>query len=145
MLEFFSPSFSFQNILSILLAALLGAFIGFEREISHKPAGLRTHMIVCIASCLLTTVAINNFSTDFTRILAAIVTGIGFIVGGSIIAHGKHIQGLTTASSIWFSSILGIIVGLKEYELSIFSSILVFLILKYLKIAEKKIRKVIKK
>jgi putative Mg2+ transporter-C (MgtC) family protein len=110
MLEFFSPIN--QNILSILIAALLGAFIGFERELSHKPAGLKTHMIVCIASCLLTIVSINKFSTDFTRILASIVTGVGFIVGGSIIAQGRHVQGLTTASSIWFSSILGMIVGL---------------------------------
>jgi putative Mg2+ transporter-C (MgtC) family protein len=139
MLEFFSPID--QNILSILIAALLGAFIGFEREVSHKPAGLRTHMIVCIASCLLTIVSINKFSTDFTRILAAIVTGVGFIVGGSIIAQGRHVQGLTTASSIWFSSILGMIVGLGEYELAIFSSVLVFFILKYLKIAEKKMKK----
>jgi putative Mg2+ transporter-C (MgtC) family protein len=139
MLEFFSPIN--QNILSILIAALLGAFIGFERELSHKPAGLRTHMIVCIASCLLTIVSINKFSTDFTRILASIVTGVGFIVGGSIIAQGRHVQGLTTASSIWFSSILGMIVGLGEYELAIFSSVLVFFILKYLKIAEKKMKK----
>jgi putative Mg2+ transporter-C (MgtC) family protein len=139
MLEFFSPIN--QNILSILIAALLGAFIGFERELSHKPAGLKTHMIVCIASCLLTIVSINKFSTDFTRILASIVTGVGFIVGGSIIAQGRHVQGLTTASSIWFSSILGMIVGLGEYELAIFSSVLVFFILKYLKIAEKKMKK----
>ncbi len=141
MLEFLSFSFNIQNILSILIASLLGAFIGFEREISHKPAGLRTHMIVCITSCLLTIISLNKFSTDFTRILASIVTGIGFIVGGSIIAHGRHVQGLTTASSIWFCAILGIVVGLKEYELAIFSSVLVFLILKYLKIAEKKIVK----
>jgi len=141
MLEFLSFSFNIQNILSILIASLLGAFIGFEREISHKPAGLRTHMIVCITSCLLTIISLNKFSTDFTRILASIVTGIGFIVGGSIIAHGRHVQGLTTASSIWFCAILGIVVGLNEYELAIFSSVLVFLILKYLKIAEKKIVK----
>ena len=130
-------------IFRILLSVILGAIVGFEREIEEKPAGIRTHILVCMGAALFT---ISSFyltplsSGDATRIAAGIVTGIGFIGAGSIIATKGHVKGLTTAASLWVVSGIGMMVGLGSYILSSASAIIVFIVLRLGEI-EKKILK----
>ncbi len=127
-------------IFRILLSAILGAIVGFEREIEEKPAGIRTHILVCMGATLFT---ISSFyltplsSVDATRIAAGIVTGIGFIGAGSIIATKGHVKGLTTAASLWVVSGIGMMVGLGSYILSSASAIIVFIVLRLGEIKKK--------
>ena len=111
--EFIEPVFR------LMLAAALGAVIGFERESSHKPAGLRTHVLVSVASCLVTLVSILEFPEDPARLLAQIIPGIGFIGAGSIIASGEKVTGITTATGIFVTSAIGIAVGTGNYIIAI--------------------------
>lgn len=111
--EFIEPVFR------LLLSAALGAVIGFERESSHKPAGLRTHVLVSVASCLVTLVSILEFPEDPARLLAQIIPGIGFIGAGSIIASGEKVTGITTATGIFVTSAIGIAVGTGNYIIAI--------------------------
>ncbi len=114
----------------MILAIVLGGLIGWERETIHKPAGLRTHMLVCMGSALITIVSINYFVEDYARIVAGIVTGIGFIGAGAIIAQGtKGIHGLTTAANLWVVAAIGISIGVGWYLLSVIAAILIMLIL----------------
>jgi putative Mg2+ transporter-C (MgtC) family protein len=111
----------YEPILRLLLSALLGSIIGYERESQHKPAGLRTHVLVCVASCLVTIVSITEFPEDPARLLAQIIPGIGFIGAGSIIASGEKVIGITTATGIFVTSAIGIAVGTGNYILAIVS------------------------
>ena len=104
--------------------------MGWERERSHKPAGLRTHMLVCVGAALITLISVGFFVEDYARIVAAIITGIGFIGAGTIIAQGtKGIHGLTTAASLWVVAAIGISVGVGWYYISVIAAILIMLIL----------------
>ncbi len=123
-----STILNLDTMISLLLAVALGAVVGFEREITHKPAGLRTHMLVCLGSCLFTIVSIG-FSIDPARIAAGIVAGIGFIGAGAIWSEKDKVQGLTTASSLWATAAIGLAAGIGDYPLASFVTLLVFLIL----------------
>ncbi len=114
-----------EPVIRLMLAAALGAVIGFERESSHKPAGLRTHVLVSVASCLVTLVSILEFPEDPARLLSQIIPGIGFIGAGSIIASGEKVTGITTATGIFVTSSIGIAVGTGNYILAIAAVILV--------------------
>jgi putative Mg2+ transporter-C (MgtC) family protein len=113
---------------SLLLAVALGAVVGIQREVAHRPAGLRTHMLVCLGSCLFTIVSMS-FSLDPARIAAGIVAGIGFIGAGTIWAEKDKVKGITTASSLWATSAIGLTIGIGDYPLAIAVTLLVFLIL----------------
>jgi putative Mg2+ transporter-C (MgtC) family protein len=117
--EFIDP------VIRLMLAAALGAVIGFERESSHKPAGLRTHVLVSVASCLVTLVSILEFPEDPARLLAQIIPGIGFIGAGSIIASGEKVTGITTATGIFVTSAIGIAVGTGNYIIAIAAVVIV--------------------
>ena len=120
----------YEQVTRLVLAVILGGLIGWERERSHKPAGLRTHMLVCLGSALITIISISYFTDDYARIIAGIVTGIGFIGAGTIIAQGtKGIHGLTTAATLWVASAIGICVGVGWYVLGVIVTILIVLIL----------------
>ncbi len=128
--------FDFELIIRLLLSIVLGALIGYEREITHKPAGLRTHIFVCMGACLFT---ISSFflvpesqltNVDTTRIASGIVAGISFIGAGSIIATRGDVKGLTTAANLWVIAAIGLMVGLGNYILPILSAIIVFFILR---------------
>ncbi len=110
-----------EPVMRLILAAALGAVIGYEREIHEKPAGLRTHVLVSLASCLVTLVSILEFPEDPARLLAQIIPGIGFIGAGSIIASGEKVTGLTTATGIFVTSAIGIAVGTGNYVIAIVS------------------------
>ena len=109
----------YEPILRLFVSAILGSVIGFERESQNKPAGLRTHVLVCLASCLVTIVSITEFPDDPARLLAQIIPGIGFIGAGSIIASGEKVIGITTATGIFVTSAIGIAVGTGNYILAI--------------------------
>jgi putative Mg2+ transporter-C (MgtC) family protein len=106
----------------LIIAAVLGLAIGFEREIHGHPAGLRTHMLVALGSSLFTVLSIRGFAgeapgVDFdpTRIAAQIVSGIGFLGAGAILKDGIVIRGLTTAASLWATSAVGMAAGSGEF------------------------------
>lgn len=120
----------YEQALKLILAVVLGGLVGWERERSHKPAGLRTHMLVCIGAALITTVSVGFFVEDYARIVSGIITGIGFIGAGTIIAQGtKGIHGLTTAATLWVVAAIGISIGVGWYLLSVIAAILIMLIL----------------
>lgn len=120
----------FIQIFRIVLAIILGACIGFEREKYGRPAGLRTHMIVCVASTLAMLVSIFGFSSgDPARLAAQVISGIGFIGAGTIIRGDKDITGITTAATIWICAIIGLSCGAGYYFGAIMTTLLVLFIL----------------
>jgi len=105
--------------LRLVLAAALGAVIGYQRERSGKPAGLRTHMLICVGSALFTVASIYGFGADIARVAAGIVTGVGFLGAGAILhREGGIVAGLTTAATIWVSAAIGLTAGAGLYVLS---------------------------
>lgn len=106
-----------ELVIRLILAAIIGGFIGIEREFSNRPAGLRTHILVTVGSALITLVSKDAFAGigDPARIAAQIVTGIGFLGAGTIIKTGNSIKGLTTAASLWISAGIGIAIGAGYY------------------------------
>lgn len=99
--------------LDLLVAALLGAVIGFQRQYTNKPAGIRTHSLVSLGACAFAT---YSALLHETRIAAGVITGIGFLGAGAIVRHGFTTRGLTTAASIWTASAIGMAVGLGHIE-----------------------------
>lgn len=108
-------------LIKLFLAVILGGILGWEREIYHKPAGFRTHILVCLGSCLFTLVSIYFASafgmsaTDASRIAAGIVVGVGFLGAGAIMKEGHTVMGLTTAANIWVVSAIGMAIGCGFY------------------------------
>jgi putative Mg2+ transporter-C (MgtC) family protein len=106
-------------VLRLLLAAALGAIIGYQRERANKPAGLRTHILISLGSALFTVVSIFGFGdgVDVSRVAAGVVTGIGFIGAGVIFRgmRGDHVMGLTTAASVWITAAIGLAAGVGMY------------------------------
>lgn len=117
-----------ETFLSLILAVAFGAVVGVEREITHKPAGLRTHMLVSLGSCLFTIVSVG-FSVDPARIAAGIVAGIGFIGAGTIWAEKDKVKGITTAASLWATAAIGLTAGIGDYPLAAVVTFLVVIIL----------------
>lgn len=124
----------YELIFRLLLAVILGGAIGWERQQKHKTAGLRTHILVCLTSTFIVASMITYYGdghVEIARIAQAILTGIGFLGAGAIISKGAHVQGLTTAASVWCVSGLGIIIGMGEYLTSIIVAIMVSVLLWY--------------
>jgi putative Mg2+ transporter-C (MgtC) family protein len=96
--------------LRLVVAALLGGCIGVERQLKHRPAGLRTNMFICFGAALFTVIS-GLMSSDDTRIAAQIISGIGFIGGGVILHSGSNIQGVTTAATIFVVAAIGMCTG----------------------------------
>ena len=122
-----------EVILRLLLATALGSGIGYQREQAHKPAGLRTHALICLGSALFTVVSVFGFGNgvDPSRVAAGVVAGIGFI-GAGVIFHGSRgdvLVGLTTAASIWITAAVGLAAGAGMYLISSIAAILAILIL----------------
>jgi len=119
-------------------AAALGSMVGFERERLLWAAGIRTHMLVCVGSCLIMIVSAYGFAgvlgqehtvLDPSRVAAQVVSGIGFLGAGSILARGEIIKGLTTAASIWTVAAIGLAIGGGLYFAGTASTILILIIL----------------
>lgn len=117
----------------LLIATILGALVGFERERAGKPAGVRTHGMVCLGAALFAIVSINGFSDvgDPARVAAQVVVGIGFIGAGAILHLRGSVHGLTTAASLWVTAAIGLAVGVGMFFMSGATAILVFLLLRF--------------
>jgi putative Mg2+ transporter-C (MgtC) family protein len=121
----------------LLLAAIFGAVIGWQRERVHKPAGFRTHILICMGSALFTVVSIFGFAgtVDPSRVAAGVVTGIGFIGAGVIFRgmRGDQIVGITTAASIWVTAAIGIAAGVGLYFIAAGVTLITFVVLLFSK------------
>lgn len=126
-------NFDIELIFRLLLAVGLGALIGFERELKHRPAGLRTHMLVSLGATIFAVSSIS-FEIEPARVAAGIVAGIGFLGAGAIIAHKGHVKGITSAATLWVVAGIGLASGIGEYYVAIISAVAVFLILRFEKI-----------
>ncbi|MBU2613734.1 MgtC/SapB family protein, partial [Patescibacteria group bacterium] len=119
-------------ILRLLLAAALGATIGYQRERAAKPAGLRTHILICVGAALFTVASLYGFGAvaDPARVAAGIVAGIGFIGAGAIMRRDEGlIAGLTTAATIWAVAAIGLAVGAGLYLVSAVTTVLILIVL----------------
>jgi putative Mg2+ transporter-C (MgtC) family protein len=128
------PGLRLDLLGKLLLAVLLGGAIGWERERAHKPAGLRTNILICLAATLLSDmsvrVAASSPSTaDPGRIAAQIVTGVGFLGAGTILQSRGSVTGLTTAATLWIVSAIGIAVGFGAWVEAAGTTLLVLIAL----------------
>ncbi len=137
-----------QMVIRLVMSALLCGAVGLEREARGRSAGLRTHMLVGLSSCLLMIVSIlvaQSFGEahifDPGRIAAGVVTGMGFLGAGTIIRYGESIRGLTTAASLWSVTALGLAVGAGFYLAAYISTALILITLFALSMVEKGISK----
>ena len=129
----------------LLAAASLGSMIGLEREVHGQPAGLRTHMILSTGAALAAILSISysqflsnpDLPSDPGRIVAQVVSGVGFLGAGAIMKMGVTVKGLTTASSLWTTAIVGIACGSGYLELGAITTVLVFVILTIINKVEK--------
>lgn len=127
---------NFEVLVRLAIACLLGGLIGFERERNRHPAGLRTHILVCVGATLVMLCNIFIFekykglaNIDPARLGAQVISGIGFLGAGTIIKEGLSIRGLTTAASLWAVACLGIAIGLGFYVGAILTTAFVLIIL----------------
>lgn len=131
-------SYYVQIIFQLILAIVLGALLGLEREYRRKEAGFRTYSLVTLGTSLFTILGLEFFnlfagksgvSFDPSRIIMAIALGIGFIGGGVIILKEHRIEGLTTAAGLWCAAAIGVAIGANFYFLALLTTILAIIIL----------------
>ena len=125
-------SIELEMVLRILMAAALGAIIGYQRERAGKSAGLRTVVLVCVGAALFTMASIYGFGAvaDPSRVAAGIVIGIGFLGAGAIMRReGGHIEGLTTAATIWTMAAIGLATGAGLYLISAVTTVVILIAL----------------
>jgi putative Mg2+ transporter-C (MgtC) family protein len=120
-----------SDIIPILLAVGCGAVIGVERQLMHKPAGLRTNVLICLGAAVFTIISgrMAGGQEPITRIAAQIVTGVGFLGAGAVIQDRGGIHGLTTAATIWLVASIGMACGARFYYLAITTTVLAILVL----------------
>jgi putative Mg2+ transporter-C (MgtC) family protein len=135
------------TLLPLLIAVICGGVVGLEREQANRPAGLRTHVLVCVGSALIMQVSLAMYELsrnayfgngDPGRIAAQVVSGIGFLGAGTIMREGANIRGLTTAASLWVVAGVGLAIGSGMYVESIVATVLVVLTLKTLSEVERR-------
>ncbi len=131
-------------LLRLFLAVVFGGLVGYERERHGRPAGLRTHILVCLGSTLIMMVSAYGFMdesfhrlADPSRIAAQVVSGVGFLGAGTILRQGMNIRGLTTAASLWVVAGIGLAVGIGFYEGALVTTVLVITCLYLLAAVEK--------
>ncbi len=124
-----------EIITKLVIAAILGTVIGIEREIHKRPAGIRTHILVCMGATLFT---IISQLSNVAFIAAGIVTGIGFLGGGIIYHQRNKIIGLTTAAEIWALAAIGLAVGYGYYFAAFATAVLILIVLFPLRVLEQK-------
>lgn len=137
---------NFEIYGQLILAVVLGSFIGLERRIKHKIAGMRTFAFVSLGATLFT--LISNYSYEFfnhtsgldpTKITSQVVLGIGFIAGGIIIFRHQHVEGLTTGAGLWVAGGLGMAVAFKLYAIAIFTTALILIVFEVFAAMEKRL------
>jgi putative Mg2+ transporter-C (MgtC) family protein len=131
----FELSKSLELLLRILVGTCLGGVIGYERDIHGRPAGLRTHALVALASATFMVISghfvyFQNYrpgdlvEVDASRVAASVVSGIGFLAGGAILRTGFTVQGLTTAAALWLVAAIGLASGSGMYVVALFATVL---------------------
>jgi putative Mg2+ transporter-C (MgtC) family protein len=132
-----------QYLIPILVATVLGGIIGIEREIHHKPAGLRTNMLICMGAAVFTLIAQHiGINPDAeSRIIQGVITGVGLLGAGVLIHQQGNVHGLTTAATVWLVTAIGIACGARLYGIAIAAEIPAILILIGLQPYEQKLRK----
>lgn len=118
-----------EVLLRLVYSVVAGGLIGLEREVVHKPAGVRTHMLVSLGSALFVLVTLETLPNETARIIAGIATGIGFLGAGTIFKAKDEVHGLTTAASIWAVAAVGLAIGLGYYLMTIIAVILILVVL----------------
>lgn len=147
-----AQSLQVEVLSGMLLSLFLGGLIGYEREAAHKPAGLRTHMIVAAAVTLfvhLGSVVVQQFEqsaaemsmvrTDPIRIIEAIISGVAFLGAGTIIRRRGDVEGLTTAASILFTAAVGVAVALSQFIIAVGATAVALLTLRFVHILERRL------
>ncbi len=142
--------FDLNIVIRVVSALLLGFAIGLEREMTNKYAGLRTNILVCLGACVFTIISIYGFpaitvtsvelgTRDTARVAAQVVTGIGFIGGGTVLRHGATVFGLTTAATLFMSAAIGMACGAGMYDLAIVATIVSIITLVSVRFFEKNV------
>ena len=134
LIDFITSPTSAEILLKLLIAFMLSLIIGIEREIIHKPAGIKTHCLICISSTLVMSIGtymynLYGLTIDPSRLPAQILAGIGFVGAGTIIREGFTVRGITTAASLLAMTCVGLAVGVGYYEGAIYTTLFIFLIL----------------
>lgn len=141
----------------VLMAIIIGGLIGYEREMRNRPAGFVTHILVCVGACVVSlmqlqmvhdTVAMieqtpalaSAMKADLGRVVAQVITGVGFLGAGTIIFDKGSVKGLTTASTIWLVACIGLVIGLGYYQIAIVASAGILFVMVVLKQLEVKAR-----
>ena len=149
-METFNQIFDISLVIRVLSSVLLGFAIGLEREMTNKYAGLRTNILVCLGASLFAIISIYGSpevsvtgdepgARDTARVAAQVVTGIGFIGGGTVLRHGATVFGLTTAATLWVSASIGMACGAGMYGLAITATVLSILVLVSVRLFEKNV------
>lgn len=119
-----------EILVELILAAFLSMVIGLDREARNQPAGLRTHMLVGLGSCLFTVLSLYAFdASDPARIAAQVVAGVGFLGAGTIIQRKGAAHHLTTAASIWATAAVGMAVGVGAWFLALGATLIIWIVL----------------
>lgn len=126
-----------EIMIKLIVAAVLGSLVGFERAVHNKPAGMRTHSLVCIGATLFTIISVNVIGGEPSRIAAGIVTGIGFLGAGIIFRAKSRMRGITTATELWVMAAIGLAVGMGFYFAALITTLIVIFILIPMKYFEK--------
>jgi putative Mg2+ transporter-C (MgtC) family protein len=145
-----APNQEIVFFLQLVIAMVLGAILGAERSMARKTAGMRTYAIVSLGSCLLIVISkvvtsnylAPNEADSMLRVLAGIVSGIGFIGAGVIFSRQEHVNGLTTAAGLWIAAAIGIAVGFNAFLLATFGTFLTLFTFTVLWYVEEMIRRV---
>ena len=141
----FMTALNLVILLRLVISIILGGIIGLERELTNKYAGLRTNLLVCFGACIFTLISIYGFPTfapgdnviisqatgvrDTARLAAQVVTGIGFIGGGTVLRHGASVYGLTTAATLWVAAAIGMACGAGMLDVAVIGTIICITVL----------------
>jgi len=133
-------------VLRLLGAIVLGGLIGLEREWRHKPAGLRTHVLIALAASLFTLIALDMMAgleagnsalrVDPLRLIGAVTSGVAFLAAGAIVIHGKAVEGLTTGAGMWLAGAIGLACGAGNVPLAAFATAIALAVLGLLRVLE---------
>lgn len=128
-----TPWDELDMVLRLVMAALMGGIIGYERERAEKPAGFRTHLLVCVGAALFTIASVHGFGvlSDPARVAAGVVVGVGFLGAGTILRGEGGIVGLTTAATVWAVAAIGLAVGAGLYLVGAVTAAIVLLALRF--------------